>query len=34
MEEADKGWFMIMVGLSGRMFLLVLDDPSSPDKGL
>jgi len=30
MEEADKGWFMIRIGVSGWMFLLVLAHPSSP----
>ena len=30
MEEADKRWLMIRIGVSGWMFLLVLDHPGSP----
>jgi len=30
MEEADKGWLMIRIGMSGWMFLLVLAHPGSP----
>jgi len=31
-EEADKGWLMITIGVSGWMFLLVLAYPGSPGK--
>jgi len=30
MEEADKGWFMIMIVVSGWMFLLVPAHMGSP----
>jgi len=33
MEEVDKGCLMIRMGVSGRMFLLVLAHPVVPDKG-
>jgi len=29
MEKPDRGWLMIMIGVSGRMFLLVLGHPGS-----
>jgi len=34
MEKADKGCLMIMIDVSGWMFLLLLAHPGSPDKGL
>jgi len=30
MAEADKGWLLIRIGVSGWMFLLVLADLGSP----
>jgi len=32
MEEVDKGWLMIMIGVSGWMLLLVLAHTGSPGK--
>jgi len=31
MEEADKGWLMIKIGVSEWMFLLVPAHPGSPE---
>jgi len=33
MEEADKGWLIIRIGVSGWIFLLVPAHPGSMDKG-
>jgi len=30
MEEADKEWLMINIGVSGWLFLLLLAHPGSP----
>jgi len=30
MEEVDKGWLMIRIGVSGQMLLLVLPPSGSP----
>jgi len=32
MEEADKGWLMIRIGLCEWLFLPVLAHPGKPDK--